>query len=332
MKYNDLIDKIFQLQEEGLEIFSIGKSVLGKEIYATHIGEYSGHQILIQAAIHAREYITTLLLIEQARHLHNNNLVNKGGIFFIFLTNPDGTQIVLDGIDSIRCDIQKQYLTLANNNSSNFSQFKANINLVDLNTNFNADWGNGINNIFCPSVENFIGFYPESEREVQNLIKTTLKNKPLLTISYHSKGNIIFYGFNNQPSANIERDKKIGEILSESCGYPLIFTENSTGGYKDWCVDKLKIPAYTFEVGDESLIHPITEEYLPEIYQRNKNIPLLALNLTNEYANQIDFNDVIVQNNKKEISNETNENSFRTRIKSLLERRNSGWRSDCKKQ
>jgi g-D-glutamyl-meso-diaminopimelate peptidase len=203
---------------------------------------------------------------------------------------------------------------------------------VDLNTNFNADWGNGINNIFCPSVENFIGFYPESEREVQNLIKTTLKNKPLLTISYHSKGNIIFYGFNNQPSANIERDKKIGEILSESCGYPLIFTENSTGGYKDWCVDKLKIPAYTFEVGDESLSHPITEEYLPEIYQRNKNIPLLALNLTNEYANQIDFNDVIVQNNKKDISNETNENSFRTRIKSLLERRNSGWRSNCKKQ
>lgn len=325
MSYYELINKIFQLQEEGLEIFSVGKSVLGKDIYATHVGDYSGNQILIQAGIHAREYISTLLLIEQARHLHNNDLIKRGGIYFIFLTNPDGTEIVLDGIDSVECDIQKQYLTIANNNSLDFSQYKANINLVDLNTNFNADWSKGANNVFCPSTENFVGFYPESEREVKTLVDFTLKNKPILTISYHSKGNVIFYGFNNQTETNIERDRKIGEVFSEATGYPLVFTENSTGGYKDWCINSLKIPAYTFEIGDESIPHPITEEFLPEIYARNKNIPLLALNLANEYANQIDFNDIIVQNNKKEVNNGTNETSFRSRIESLLKRRNSGW-------
>ena len=325
MNYYELINKIFQLQEEGLEIFSAGKSVLGKEIYATHIGDYSGNQILIQGGIHAREYISTLLLIEQARHLHNNDLVKRGGIYFIFLTNPDGAEIVLDGIDSVKCDIQRQYLTIANNNSSDFSQYKANINLVDLNTNFNADWGKGASNVFCPSTENFVGFYPESEREVRTLVDFTLKNKPILTISYHSKGNVIFYGFNNQAETNIERDRKIGEVFSEATGYPLVFTENSTGGYKDWCINSLKIPAYTFEIGDESIPHPITEEFLPEIYARNKNIPLLALNLANEYANQIDFNDIIVQNNKKEVNYGTNEASFRSRIESLLKRRNSGW-------
>lgn len=325
MSYYELINKIFQLQEEGLEIFSVGKSVLGKDIYATHIGDYSGNQILIQGGIHAREYISSLLLIEQARHLHNNDLIKRGGIYFIFLTNPDGAEIVLDGIDSVKCDIQRQYLTIANNNGSDFSQYKANINLVDLNTNFNADWGKGSSNVFCPSTENFVGFYPESEREVKTLVDFTLKNKPILTISYHSKGNVIFYGFNNQTETSIERDRKIGEVFSEATSYPLIFTENSTGGYKDWCINSLKIPAYTFEIGDESIPHPITEEFLPEIYARNKNIPLLALNLANEYANQIDFNDIIVQNNKKEVNNGTNETSFRSRIESLLKRRNSGW-------
>ena len=107
MTYQELINKIFQLQEEGLEIFNIGKSVLGKNILATHVGDYSNTQIIIQAAIHAREYITTLLLIEQVRNIHNNNLVTEGGIYFIFIMDPDGVEIVLDGINSVNCEITK---------------------------------------------------------------------------------------------------------------------------------------------------------------------------------------------------------------------------------
>ena len=254
MTYTELVNKILQLQEEGLEIFNAGKSVLGKNILATHIGEYSGTQILIQAGIHAREYITTLLLIELARNLHNTEAIKNGGIYFVFLTNPDGAEIVLDGINSVNCEITRNYLLDANNNQQDFSQYKANINLVDLNTNFDANWGQGSQNVFCPSTEDFIGFYPNSEREVQSLINFTLQTKPSLTISYHSKGNVIYYGFETQTEEQIARDYSIGLRLSETTGYPLIFTENSTGGYKDWCIQKLTIPSYTFEVGVESLV------------------------------------------------------------------------------
>ena len=323
MTYQELINKILQLQEEGLEIFNAGKSTLGKNILATHVGDYSGTQILIQAGIHAREYITSLLLVEQARNLHNNNLVKNGGIYFIFLVNPDGAELVLDGINSIDCEITKNYLTMANNGSTNFSLFKANINLVDLNTNFNALWGEGAQNVFCPAPENFVGFYTESEREVKNLIDFTLKNKPLLTISYHTKGNVIYYGFENQSQSDIERDMSIGESLSELTGYPLIFTENSTGGYKDWCIDKLKIPSYTIEVGDENLSHPIEIESLPEIYNRNKDVPLLALDLAKEYSKDIDFNNINVQNINIGEKNEHNEKSHLARLQSWRPWRNS---------
>jgi len=332
MTYLELVNRILQLQEEGLEIFNAGKSVLGKNILATHVGDYSGTQILIQAGIHAREYITTLLLVEMARNLYNTEAVKGGGIYFVFLTNPDGAEIVLDGINSVPCEITRNYLTMANNSSTNFSQYKANINLVDLNTNFNANWGGGSQNVTCPNTENFIGFYPESEREVQSLINFTLRTKPLLTISYHSKGNVIFWGFENQTQENKDRDLKIGETLSELTGYPLIFTENSTGGYKDWCINTLTIPSYTIEVGDESLPHPIGEENLPEIYLRNKDVPLTALNLAKEYANSIDFVDPNVQNNTIEVStNGKNEKSHFSRLQSLFERRSSGWRSNRKK-
>ena len=331
MSYQELVNQILQLEEEGLEIFNVGKSVLGKNILATHVGEYSGTQIIIQAGIHAREYITTLLLVEQARYLHNTQQVTSGGIYFVFLTNPDGAEIVLDGLNSIPCEITKQYLTLGNNQSLDFSKYKANINLVDLNTNFDANWGTGSQNVFCPSSENFVGFYPESEREVQNLINLTLKNKPLLTISYHSKGNVIYYGFEGQSDKNILRDRKIGETLSEITGYPLIFTENSSGGYKDWCINSLKIPAYTIEVGNDSLEHPLGIETLPEIYSRNKDIPLTALNLAIEYSKDIDFNTSFVQNINKEVKNEVYAKSHRARLQSLLERRNTRWSRYSKK-
>ena len=327
MTYQELINQILQLQEEGLEIFNAGKSVLGKNILATHIGDYSGPQVLIQGGIHAREYITSLLMVEQARNLYNNDLVKGGGIYFIFLTNPDGAQLVLDGLSSVPCNITKQYLTLANNGSENFSQFKANINLVDLNTNFDANWGGGSQNITCPATEDFIGFYPNSEREVNSLIEFTLKTKPLLTISYHTKGNVIYYGFEGQTEENRQRDFEIGTRFSELTNYPLILTQNSTGGYKDWAIQKLTIPSYTFEVGNETLPHPIGIENLPEIYAVNKDVPLLALELAKEYAKNIDFISPMLQNvnngENNEQTNRRNERSYLSRIQSWFTRRNT---------
>ena len=69
MTYQELVQRIVDLQDEGLELFNAGKSVLGKNILATHVGSYDGVQILIQGGIHAREYISSLLMIEQARYL-----------------------------------------------------------------------------------------------------------------------------------------------------------------------------------------------------------------------------------------------------------------------
>lgn len=310
MTFQELLQKIVNLQDEGLELFNIGQSTLGKNILATHVGSFDGTQIIIQGGIHAREYISTLLMIEQARYLNANNLVTEGGIYFIFLTNPDGTEIVLDGINSLPCEITKQYLTIANNQSEDFSQYKANVNLVDLNTNFDADWGSGTQNTFCPNTENFIGFYPNSEREVQNLINFTNRIRPSLTISYHSKGEVIYYGFTGESEQNVIRDRSIGEQLSESTGYPLIFTEASSGGYKDWCIRYLQIPSYTIEVGNINLTHPIAEENLPLIFEQNKDIPLLALQLAILYQNEINTNYISSLKLKKE-------NNLYNKIKAL---------------
>ena len=38
MTYQELVQRIVDLQDEGLELFNAGKSVLGKNILATHVG------------------------------------------------------------------------------------------------------------------------------------------------------------------------------------------------------------------------------------------------------------------------------------------------------
>ncbi|MCQ2564638.1 MAG: hypothetical protein MJ152_02110, partial [Clostridia bacterium] len=254
-----------------------------------------------------------------------------GGIYFVFLTNPDGAALVLDGLSSVGCEIQRQFLTLANGGVTDFSQYKANINLVDLNTNFNANWGKGAQNVFCPATENFVGYYPESEREVQSLIKLTMQTKPLITVSYHTEGNVIYWGFDGQSEQNKARDYKIGEAFSEYTGYPLVATENSTGGYKDWCIDTLKIPAYTIEVGDENLPHPLGEDVLPEIYERNKDVPIIALQKAKEYATSIDFTSPKVQNINIGANYGRNEIGNRTSAFGFFQRGSSNWGGNFKR-
>ena len=156
MTYQQLLQEIVNIQNDGLELFNAGKSLMGQNILATHVGSYAGTQILIQGGIHAREWITSLLMVEQAKYLHNNNLVTNGGIYFLFLTNPDGAEIVLNGLNWLPCEITQEYILQANGESLNFSQYKANANLVDLNTNFDADWGSGSQNGIVLSASQYL--------------------------------------------------------------------------------------------------------------------------------------------------------------------------------
>ena len=281
MTFNDIQTQILSLSTlPNVDFFTVGYSLLGKPVYGAHLGNYDGNQLLIEGAIHAREYITAPLIVDLVKYLYNKPV--DGGIYFIPMTNPDGVQLVLDGVESYPCQKLRDFILNVNDGSTDFSQWKADANAVDLNVNFNALWGGGSQNVNCPAPGNFVGYYPNSEREVNNLINFTLKNQPNATISYHTKGEVIFYGFEvlNQPS--LERDLRIAEDISRVTGYQIVKTENSTGGYSDWVSLNLNVPANTIEVGDPNTPHPIGEEQLPEIFEKNKDVPITVLNAINE--------------------------------------------------
>ncbi len=268
MNYDEFEQKIKGVSGVA-DFFTMGYSLLSQPIYAAHVGDYTGRQVIVQCAIHAREYVTALLGVELTKYLSGRSF--GGGAYFVYNTDPDGIRLVLDGPEFVRCKAQKDFL-LEVNGSEDFSLFKANAAAVDLNTNFDADWGSGVQNRTCPSFESFIGYYPMSEREVNALATFTREIKPYATISYHTKGEVIYYGFSGQNKNSLARDEAVCYRLSAVTGYTPVLRTGSAGGYKDWCIREFDIPAFTIEVAPPEAKHPVEEGYLPEMFERNKNV------------------------------------------------------------
>lgn len=268
---------------EGVDVSVLARTDFDIPIYLVHVGPYDGVQIIVEGSIHAREYITSLLLIEQIKYLHDEPL--DFGIYFVPLVNPDGVRLVLEGADWLP-EETRQFLLMVNGGSADFSQWKANANAVDPNVNFDALWGGGSQNVTYPSPANYIGPSPNSEKEVQALIDLTNKVQPVLTLSYHTKGQVIYYGFEVLTPEQIARDAQIANEIAAVTGYVPIKTEASTGGYPDWVSLNFGVPAYTIEVGSPALAHPIGLQHLPGIFEKNKNVPIVAFNALKAYNEQ----------------------------------------------
>lgn len=223
----------------------IGHSYLGSPIYYFEVFKTTYPTLILTYGIHAREYITTYLAIEQIKHFENFGRV--GRVFFIPAVNPDGINISLT-----RCPL-----------------YKANARGVDLNVNFDALWGSGSQNVFVSGKENYVGKCPFSEIESKSLACFTLDVKPDMTVSYHSKGEEIYWDF-HQKGKRAEQDYQMAKVVKRLTGYKIKSGLASAGGYKDWCVKRLKIPALTIEVGSDDLTHPINQNFLNPIFEKNQ--------------------------------------------------------------
>ena len=258
----DIYEKTVRFFDEvNTEKRIIGKSLFGRNLYAIKLG--SGRPIGIsQYAIHGREFITAELAFE---HYHMG--VGTGSLWLLPLMNPDGALLSEVGINSVKKAEDKAFLLGVN--VEDFSLWKANGRGVDLNVNFPARWGKGKRNVFEAGAENYIGPYPFSEPETQALRDFTEAIKPDYTVSYHTKGEEIYWYF-SQSIDTCPRDKALAEMFSNSTGYPLAYAEGSVGGYKDWCIETFRIPSFTIEAGMDGFPHPLREEALKDIIRKNQ--------------------------------------------------------------
>lgn len=276
--YKDLLSEVEQLCNHGVETGIVGESELGQRIPYIFVGQKNGNYMIVQSAIHAREHLTALVAVCLAkRFVAKSDLTLNGGIYFVPMANPDGVRLCQEGLSWIEGENVKQNLLSINKGSNDFSLWKANARGVDLNVNFDAHWGEGKNNVFEPAPQNYVGSEPFSEKETRALADFTRRINPLVTLSYHLKGEEIYWQF-HQPPRRLVRDKKYAQALSSYTGYRLVSGEGSVGGYKDWCVQELGISAYTIEVGSDDFAHPFPYAQLSVIVKQNEDLPRRLLN------------------------------------------------------
>ena len=238
-----------------------GKSAEGRNLYALFVGQRGAPLGISQYAIHAREWITSMLALEHVRRG-----VPRGGVWILPLTNPDGALLATEGIESVRKERRAALTEI--NGGEDFSLWKANAEAVDLNVNFDARWGTGKLNSRIPASENYVGCEPLCAPESRALCDFTLRVQPQFTVSWHTKGEEIYWKF-HQDGERLKRDFRLAQVLSRSTGYPLKGAKGSAGGYKDWCVEKLRIPSFTVETGNDSHSHPLGFSVLPELLEKN---------------------------------------------------------------
>ena len=287
MNYKELI---FNLKKLPIDFKPrvIGKTKFKRKIIAVErLVNKSYPTAIFVSGVHARENITSDLLLEMIKNGVFNN-IDKFNISFIVMANPDGVDLCELGAKAFPKNYQKKLMQM-NHGNLDFSMWKANAFGVDINNNFDANFGTNVNSTQAGS-HGYVGAFAESENETKAIVRYINKIKPFISISYHSKGEEIYFNF-FQEGVRLKRDKIIAEKFAESTGYKIKNVEAvSSGGFKDWCVQKLKIPALTIEVGSDDLAHPIKKENLKEIYDKNKNVASdlnFAYNVFEKYQKSI---------------------------------------------
>ena len=286
MNYQKMLEKLKTYEKKYL-VKTIGFTEFNRKIIAVEItkNEQFSTAILI-AGVHARENITCDLVCEML-DLGLFDKIQNFNVSVIIMANPDGIELSNFGLISVLENIRENLLKI-NNGDFDFSLWKANGRGVDINNNFDANFGTNTSKTSFAS-SGYVGEFAESELETRALKNYIINKKTFFTISYHSKGEEIYYNF-FQSGKRLERDKIIAEKFASSTGYIIKNVENSSsGGLKDYCVYKLKIPSITIEVGSDDLAHPIKEEYLKEIFEKHKNI---ANDLEFTYNTFIEYQDL----------------------------------------
>ncbi|MBR5236657.1 MAG: M14 family metallocarboxypeptidase [Clostridia bacterium] len=248
-----------------LESFSLGRSVCGRSLWALRWGT-GEKRIFLNGAHHGMEWITSMLLMrimeEFCRQYRDGTAIGNVQFQKLYesihlvvcpMVNPDGVSLSVNGLASDLPPITKTRLKSYNGDSTDFSKWQANINGVDLNHNYDADFEKGVFHqhrlgIYSPGPTRYSGTAPESEPESRAIADFTRQFKPHLAVAYHTQGEVIYYDFNGMTTA---RGKEMAEAMAQISGYELDQTEGmaSFSGYKDWVIQKMQIPAFTIEAG-----------------------------------------------------------------------------------
>lgn len=284
---------------------SLGKTADGRDIWDCVIGNPNApKQILIQAGMHAREHINSLLMMQEIEYILENyetgywdglnlrDMFEQVQLHIVPMVNPDGVTISQLGLEGLkRQDLRDKVYSIwqedvkdgyaSSNLATALSRWKNNAEGVDINQNFDSNWYDGTDKVTRPSSVYYKGTAPASEPEAAalvNLINSYSNWK--FTISVHSTGSLIY--IDTKGNQVYGASAGFAWNLHELSGYQITGDVSSGRGFKDWCQSKSNpIPSVTVETGKRACPDNFAE--YESIWKKNKFLWLYELRYAYEH-------------------------------------------------
>ena len=299
MIYEDIVELMYS-HYEFISVTILGFSEFKQPIPILKIshphGNNSKKPVLFVANLHAREFYSSKFLMKFSNQfllsLKNegclygdaSKFLNEYDFYIVPLANPDGLKIAQEdweGIEQHKADINRI------KRIGPFSDWKANGKGIDLNNNF--DDGNfhlKHGRLFEeePASQGHKGDFPGQAIEaklIQNLVDSI---HPLLTLSFHTKGDVLFWADKGTHSKFKGLDTKLNKKVSKDCGLIMARVSQNPKEYAAGLENYVRAKTGTIGVcvelsksNNQNAQHP-PEKFLDLVWKKCKNLPLIYLN------------------------------------------------------
>lgn len=258
--YHDYQEMVASLQEavqkrpDIARMFSIGKSLEGRDIWAVQINkdfDSSKPGAVFVGTHHAREHLATEIPLMLVQHLLSNaddpkiaKLIAERDITIIPMLNPDGVEYdIASG---------RAYRSWRKNRRPNANGTRG----VDLNRNYGFGWG-GEGSSGNPSSETYRGPSPFSEPETQNFRDFVIsKPNTRVLLTFHTFSELILYPFGHTyDDIPDKKHLRIFEAMAKKMAKWNGYTPQKSsalyladGEACDWLYGERGIFAFTFEL------------------------------------------------------------------------------------
>lgn len=256
---------------------SLGTSEDGRNIWCLRLGNPSaGRKIIIDAGIHAREWLNPLMIVHKCeevlrQYVDYKSTLNRVCVYVVPMINPDGVAISQFGFSAIRSPKLRK---LCQKTKASARTWKANARGVNLNFNFPGGW-NPKGKSKKPDGISYPGEKAASEKETKAMMRFVNRLSGVrAALNYHSMGRILYWNYNVESTPSLyQRQSALATKVNSFTHYRLMPKSISTdpnGGFGDWLIYNKKIPNVTIETG--SVMCPLPHSQLKKITKENEEL------------------------------------------------------------
>lgn len=282
MIYESIVDMLY-LYEDHVDISVLGYSEFGQSIPLLKIASddiHSKKPILLVGNLHAREFFSSKFVLKfcneflyslssgQGLYPTAQNLLNEYALYIVPLANPDGLKIAQEdwqGIERFKNAVDSI------KRIGPYSDWKANGRGIDLNNNF--DDGNfhlKHGHLFEeePASQGHKGDHPCQAIEAKILQEFVDSIVPILTLSFHTKGDVLFWADRGTHAQFKGLDTKLNTKVAHACGLKIAKVSRNPKDYAAGLENYIRAKSKRIGVCVElSAPNDLAEQHPPEYFR-----------------------------------------------------------------